>query len=300
MMLIKAAILAEWVRIFLPHGSTQRSVFFWTCHVMIWANVVYCSVTIILVNVACVPHSYLWDRTIPGGYCRINTAYTSLSAACFAFATDVIILFIPQRVIWQLNMSRSRKWGISVVFAIGAGACATSIVRLYNTVERSQSKDLTYELSTVQLTAVGESVCVILVMCAPTIPKAVKELGQTRFVSSIPSWTTHLLVTTRLRRPSHQSWENKHNVHSPANNNALSAAAASLEPSPPASLEKQHRIYSPVGSDSERPLAPLQPLPRVKTRDLESGDTVILSTRASADPYEDVPEKRRQRQWGQR
>lgn len=298
MMLIKAAILAEWVRVFLPNGSTQRSVFFWTCHVMIWANIVYCSVTIVLVNVACVPHSYLWDRTIPGGYCRINTAYTSLSAACFAFATDVIILFIPQRVIWKLNMSRSRKVGISVVFAFGAAACATSLVRLYNTVVRAQSGDLTYELSTVQLTAVGESVCVILVMCAPTVPRAVKELGQSPIVSSIPSWTTHLLATTRFRRPSRPSLENRHD-HAANYAAAAAAAAANREPSPPASLEKQHGVYSPIGSGSERHLMHLEPLPRVKTRDLESGDTVILSTRASAGPYEHFQEKEHQRQWGQ-
>ncbi|KUI74339.1 hypothetical protein VM1G_09892 [Cytospora mali] len=154
-----SAILLEWIGIFLPNGGHRRSLFFWACHFIMWSNIVYCIVVLVLVNLSCVPYEYLWNRTIEGGYCRIDTAYTSLSAACFAFSTDITILFIPQRVIWTLNMSRRRKLGVSVVFTLGIAACTASVVRLVYTVARAESSGLTYHLSSVQLTAVGEGAC---------------------------------------------------------------------------------------------------------------------------------------------
>jgi hypothetical protein len=261
MMTIKAAILVEWIRIFLPDGGNRRNLFFWACHFVIWANVVYCSTTIILVNLSCVPHEYLWNRTLPGGYCRINTAYTSLSAACFAFATDVIILLIPQRVIWKLNMSWKRKLGVSVVFALGLAACATAIVRLVYTVGRAGSDDLTYHLSSVQLTAVGEGACAILVLCVPAIPKAVSGLNLPKVLSSIPSWSS--LVSFARRRPSQESLRKNH-------------ADASSWPKP--SQETDNDKHWKTGSGSERHLVPLEHINHMKDNDPEFGNAIFRST----------------------
>lgn len=221
---------------------------------------------LILVNLSCVPYEYLWNRTLKGGYCRINTAYTSLSAACFAFSTDIIILFIPQRVIWKLNMSRNRKLGVSVVFALGMAACAASIVRLYYTVGRAASADLTYHLSSVQLTAVGEGACVILVLCVPAIPKAVSGLKIPDLLSSVPSWGS--LVSFVRRRPSQDSLRK---------NNATVVTNSWPRPS------KENDVKNwQTGSSSERYLVPLEQMPNIKDHDLEFGNNIFRSTEFEA------------------
>lgn len=173
---INTAILVEWICIFLPDGGNQRPLFFWTCHFIIWANIVYFTVAVILANLSCVPHEYLWNRTIMGGYCRVNTAHLAIATACLAFAIDTIVLFIPQRIIWTLNTSQRRKLGVSIVFTLGMAACVASIVRLYVTVLKSTSADLTYHSPMVQLTVVVEGARGILVLCVPAMPKAVSGM----------------------------------------------------------------------------------------------------------------------------
>ncbi|KFG84787.1 hypothetical protein MANI_027211 [Metarhizium anisopliae] len=172
---INTAILVEWICIFLPDGGNQRPLFFWTCHFIIWANIVYFTVAVILANLSCVPHEYLWNRTIMGGYCRVNTAHLAIATACLAFAIDTIVLFIPQRIIWTLNTSQRRKLGVSIVFTLGMAACVASIVRLYVTVLKSTSADLTYHSPMVQLTVVVEGARGILVLCVPAMPKAAAD-----------------------------------------------------------------------------------------------------------------------------
>ncbi|KAI0849725.1 hypothetical protein F5Y00DRAFT_261171 [Daldinia vernicosa] len=285
---IKTAILVEWIHIFLPNGGNRRNLFFWACHFVIWANIVFCIVILILVNLACVPHEYLWNRTIKGGYCRINTAYTSLSAACFAFATDIIILFIPQRIIWTLNMSHRRKLGVSIVFALGMAACAASIIRLYYTVARSKSVDLTYHLSTVQLTAVGEGACVILVMCMPNVPKAVAGLKLTNILPSIPSWAS--LVSVVRLRSSQQS---------------LRKNAAGIAAVWPTSADKGGTNWQ-NGPGSERYLVPPEQMSSTKQYDLEMNNTIVRSTEIQTnenfgfDPTVAVQEHSRQHPWVER
>ncbi|KAJ2971761.1 hypothetical protein NUW58_g9327 [Xylaria curta] len=203
---IKTAILLEWLSLFLPDGGDRRSLFYWSCHIILWANVLFCTSELILVNLACTPIEYSWDRTIEG-YCRIETGKTSLSAAVFAFVTDVIIFFIPQRIIWTLNMTWRRKLGVSVVFALGLAACTASIVRLYYTVQRNVSYDLSYHLSRVQLTAVGEGAAALLVFCIPAAPKAVAAIKQSQLVLPLPSWSS--LVSVIRRRASQGSLDSK-------------------------------------------------------------------------------------------
>ncbi|KID67784.1 uncharacterized protein G6M90_00g093840 [Metarhizium brunneum] len=194
---IKTAILVEWICIFLPDGGNQRHLFFWTCHFIIWANIIYCTV----VNLSCVPHEYLWNRTVIGGCCRVNTAYLALATACLAFAIDTIVLFIPQRIIWTRNMLRRRKLGDSIVFTLAMAACVASIVRLYVTVLKSMSADLTYHSSMVQLTAVVEGVCGILVLCVPAMPKAVSGMKRKGYGIAAISGKAADQLTRWLRRP---------------------------------------------------------------------------------------------------
>jgi hypothetical protein len=115
MIFLKSAILLEWIRLFVP-GKT-RNAFFWTCHAITILNALYYTANIIVENVSCTPKAYWWDKSLTG-HC-LNGTVLALTSATVNLAFDITILILPQRVIWTLNMSTSRRLGVSVVFAIG-------------------------------------------------------------------------------------------------------------------------------------------------------------------------------------
>lgn len=266
---IKTAILLEWISIFIPDGGNRRKLFYWACQCILWANLLFCFSELLLVNLACTPHEYAWNRTIKG-HCTIDTGRTSLAASVFAFVTDAIIFFIPQRIIWTLNMTTRRKIGISIVFALGLAACTASIIRLYYTVERNQSYDLSYRLSAVQLTAVGEGAAALLVFCIPAAPKAVAGLKLPPLEISLPSWSS--LVSVIRRRPS-QGY-----LRSDLPDVVVASHAASGEE------RKYNSNRWRAESGSESYLVPMEEIhnTRAKQGDVEMGNGIVRSTEFQA------------------
>jgi hypothetical protein len=42
-----------------------------------------------------------------------------MTLGSFNLVSDIFILILPQRIIWRLNMSREKKIGIALMFAVG-------------------------------------------------------------------------------------------------------------------------------------------------------------------------------------
>lgn len=167
---LKVAILLEWKNIFVPHGT--RNFVFWAIHAMIWSCIFFYLSTIIAFNVACTPYEAFWNKLIEGNCDRVNPGFIDMSTGAIVnFVTDVVILLLPQRAIWRLNMSTRKKVGVSVVFSVGLLACVTALLRLISTEQYSKSLDFTYNFSPLTLYTVAELTCGFLVMCMPTMPK---------------------------------------------------------------------------------------------------------------------------------
>jgi hypothetical protein len=115
MILLKSAILWEWLRIFVSPG--QRNYFFWACISMLILNVAFYTTTIILSVLSCRPLKRTWDKTIPG-HC-IDATIINIASAAVNFALDVSILLLPQKVIWGLNTSKKKRRQVSILFAVG-------------------------------------------------------------------------------------------------------------------------------------------------------------------------------------
>lgn len=113
--LIKSAVILEWLRIFAP--TRERNFFWWASHIILWINIIFYSFVLIAVNLSCLPHRRIWDRTVPGRC--IDIVNLELTTAVVNLTLDLITLLIPQKVIWKLQMSRQKKIGVSVVFAVG-------------------------------------------------------------------------------------------------------------------------------------------------------------------------------------
>ncbi|KAI0391386.1 hypothetical protein F5Y17DRAFT_460849 [Xylariaceae sp. FL0594] len=173
MLTVKSAILLEWRRIFVPFGT--RNKFYWACMVLLLFNILYYGAGIIAANLACIPYRAIWDVTVKGKC--INQRGLITSGTAINVISDIAILFLPQRVIWRLNMSRRKKQGVSVAFAVR---------RLYLLTD-----DSLYQGSAVSLWAVAEMTCAVLVFCVPSFPRAFSGDGvATRLAATFRTWGT--------------------------------------------------------------------------------------------------------------
>ncbi|KAI1173830.1 hypothetical protein F4777DRAFT_556457 [Nemania sp. FL0916] len=169
--LLKSAILLEWIRVFVPRVT--RSPFFWLCHILLWTNVVFYTAILIFANVACKPYAKLWDKTLPGTCIRNHSL--EVATASYNLLSDFLILLLPQQRIWRLHLQLKKKIGVAVVFAIGILACVSASYRLYASINYLIRSDEVYGISAIAIGSEAEIVCAILVFYVPTIPKAFKN-----------------------------------------------------------------------------------------------------------------------------
>ncbi|KAL7621866.1 hypothetical protein AAE478_007366 [Parahypoxylon ruwenzoriense] len=179
---IKAAILLEWMRIFVPHGV--RNKFFWICNGILCANTIFYIVVLFLVNFACVPVEKNWNPLYVGGSCPVNTNAVNLASAALNLCSDIFILLLPQRVIWGLKMNTKTKTGVSIIFAIGLLCCTAAGFRLGAEVDYTKSDDVLYSTAPVTLWALAEMTCMFLVF---GIPSGAKILSDSRLPSRLAS-----------------------------------------------------------------------------------------------------------------
>ncbi|KAI6089741.1 hypothetical protein F4821DRAFT_230826 [Hypoxylon rubiginosum] len=183
-MSLKVACLVEWARIFAPQGGRFKLI----CYIVVWINVLFYTSTIFASIFACRPISAKWDKLIPGSC--INTMALDTISSIFNIVSDFAILLLPQKIIWRLQMTRKRKIGVSLVFAVGLLALSSACSRFGMTVKYVATSDTLYAIASVALWCLAEMTCMILVFCIPAIPKAFSEdhiLG--RVVTSLRSWT---------------------------------------------------------------------------------------------------------------
>lgn len=114
-MFIKAAILIEWVHLFVPRKT--RNALWYICYSMILVNTCLYVATIITINYSCIPRERIWRRYVPGSC--INIEVFNLFITSFHLVFDVIMLLLPHPIIWKLSLSVQHKIGVSVVFSVG-------------------------------------------------------------------------------------------------------------------------------------------------------------------------------------
>ncbi|KAI1101333.1 hypothetical protein F4804DRAFT_316239 [Jackrogersella minutella] len=183
-LLIKSAILLEWMTIFVPKGT--RNFFFWSSSsVLVIHNLFYISM-IIVELAACTPFKRNWNPLVTGKCLDTIGLAVAISAVNLAF--DLIIFFLPQKVIWGLQMRTKRKLGISFLFAIGVLACVAAAFRLASSLRFYKSKDTTYTFSGLALWCLAEVTCGFIVFCGPSAPKTVGHLELQELASSLRSW----------------------------------------------------------------------------------------------------------------
>lgn len=112
----KAAILLEWKRIFVPRGT--RNTFYWAAWFLISLNSLFYFIALFFMIFANKPVEKSWNVLLPGTT-LFSRKELDIVATAINLAVDVTIFLLPQRVIWSLQMARSRKIGLSCMFSLG-------------------------------------------------------------------------------------------------------------------------------------------------------------------------------------
>lgn len=114
-MLLKTCILLEWARIFVPRG--WRNAFWWTCHTLIGVNVLFYVILTFIEVFGCNPREKHWNPTLPGKCLDMMKVHPA--SAIVNFFSDLVILFLPQKLIWGLKLCLKKKAGVTSIFAMG-------------------------------------------------------------------------------------------------------------------------------------------------------------------------------------
>jgi hypothetical protein len=111
--LIKLSALDLYAKIF-------RNPIFVTVTRIVFAICASAGIAFIFVRaLICRPVAMNWDFTIPGGTCgNLHTMYLAL--ASIDLILDLMVVFLPMPVVWNLQMALSKKIAISGIFGLGA------------------------------------------------------------------------------------------------------------------------------------------------------------------------------------
>lgn len=115
MLFLKAAILLDWIRLFVP-GYTKNKMY-WACVIVLAINTSFYIAGIFVMTLSCRPITKTWEP-LSEGTCMNRRNY-DFTSACINLVMDIVILIIPQGVIWKLQMTFKKKLGIGFLFSVG-------------------------------------------------------------------------------------------------------------------------------------------------------------------------------------
>ncbi|KAL4928318.1 uncharacterized protein BDV17DRAFT_291806 [Aspergillus undulatus] len=114
-----------------------------------------------------------WKTWLPRTHINYKAFWISFS--CINICLDIVVLALPQPLIWKLQLPLRRKLQVSLIFLLGACVCFTSIYRLY-VVATLDMNDLTYSSMPVVVWNAVELSASIICACLPMLPKLFRSL----------------------------------------------------------------------------------------------------------------------------
>ncbi|KAL8822700.1 MAG: hypothetical protein Q9191_006570 [Dirinaria sp. TL-2023a] len=112
-------------------------------------------------------------------------------------------------MVWKLQMSMKRKFGISAIFGTGAFATILAIVRIYFQMKLLHSKDYTFvhmQTGLLGYVTYGEVACGIICSCLPLLPLFWHHLSHSS-TSSGAIKLDNINPKVQTKRSVHESYE---------------------------------------------------------------------------------------------
>ncbi|KAF4332014.1 integral membrane protein pth11 [Fusarium beomiforme] len=146
--------------------------------VAIWvsmASLMCASITVCFVYwLQCSPPNYLWDRTIPGGRCTVDTAPASLVLCILCVVVDFFLAGFPWLFIWGLQMKMKEKIVILSSLSLGVIAGAFGIKRTLEVPKLASPNHTKDPVGLIVWTAAEITVtmiCIGIAVCRPLYKK---------------------------------------------------------------------------------------------------------------------------------
>ena len=110
----KISIILLVLRVFCPQ---RRDPFYWVLQSLNLLNTIFYSIFFFVHIFQCTPRRKIWLAKMPGRCLDVVAVY--ISSVTFNICSDLAMYFIPLWKIWHLQIPKSRKLGISAIFATG-------------------------------------------------------------------------------------------------------------------------------------------------------------------------------------
>ena len=109
---VKLSILCFYIRIFGTDRNICKLVIIFGVIVILWALHIVLETFLI-----CRPLAMNWDATVKGHCGNRNVMFVFAGAS--NMVTDLMVLLLPVRTIWHLNMPMLRRLGVISIFCLG-------------------------------------------------------------------------------------------------------------------------------------------------------------------------------------
>ncbi|KAK7935031.1 integral membrane protein PTH11 [Apiospora marii] len=160
MAFVKAAVLVEWTHKFVPSG---RNLFFWACYAVLFTNGLLFVAEITAKWLACAPQQKLW-RPWETGRC-FDWRKMEETVSSFDLFFNLVILLLPQRIVWKPHTTQGHKLCVSLVSSAGLLACACAAGRVCAIFRMRYNNDTSYHTTAAQLCGLAEGTCFLMVFC---------------------------------------------------------------------------------------------------------------------------------------
>ncbi|KAF2185470.1 hypothetical protein K469DRAFT_631985, partial [Zopfia rhizophila CBS 207.26] len=191
---VKMAILVQYLRMFAPNRTVNRTMFFGAWF-MIAACFIFYTIVMFWTIFYCTPRPMIWNKLTPGGHCHDHGPIV-ISSGIFNMVSDVVILLLPTSSLWRLRVPLGRKIAISLLFATGLLACGASVMRIVFTIKiapKISEADVSFHGLWIGLWSEAEITLGFICACALSLPKLMqakrKQISEAFSFISIP-WST--------------------------------------------------------------------------------------------------------------
>jgi len=111
--LIKTSMMVLFLKLFGTKLGLRIAIYITGAIVWGWA------LSIVLESfLICTPIGFNWNPMVPGGRCGDRNA-AFVAAGVLNMVTDLMVMALPLKYVWELQLPVGRKIGLSVAFCIG-------------------------------------------------------------------------------------------------------------------------------------------------------------------------------------
>ncbi|KAJ5363528.1 uncharacterized protein N7496_009241 [Penicillium cataractarum] len=123
---------------------------------------------VLIIGLQCIPLQALWDSSIKGTC--MGSTQVFLATSVMTIICDSLILVLPIKIVWKLQVSLGRKITLLLIFCFGIFAIVTSILRMVAmVVALDHPSDITWYFSVVMAWSTSEIAAMIIALSLPAL-----------------------------------------------------------------------------------------------------------------------------------